>query len=46
MRINPQSNIKEDSNEIAEENNKKIARNTAIAFVLLIQLAIIYKMLL
>ncbi len=46
MRTIPQIDLKENSAKIAEARIKKISRIFAIAFILIIQIAIIYKMLL
>jgi hypothetical protein len=46
MRTDPRVRIKDDSEKIAEIRFKKISKNVAIAFILIVQLAIIYKMLL
>lgn len=45
MRINPNTQLDVNSKKIVEERIQKITRKVAIAFVLIIQIAIIYKML-
>jgi hypothetical protein len=46
MRTIPKIKLNDKSNEIAAARIKKISRIAAIAFILIVQLAIIYKMLL
>jgi DNA helicase HerA-like ATPase len=46
MRTIPKTRLKENSDKLTEARIQKISRKVAISFILLIQLAIIYKMLL
>lgn len=46
MRITPRIKLNEEPDKLAEARIQKITRKVAIAFILIIQLAIIYKMLL
>lgn len=46
MRIIPKIKLNENLNEISAARIKKISRIAAIIFILIVQLAIIYKMLL
>lgn len=45
MRINPKSQSDVNSKKINEKRVQKITRKVAIAYVLIVQIAIIYKML-
>jgi hypothetical protein len=46
MRTIPQKTINENKDEIAEARIKNISRKAAIVLILIVQIAIIYKMLL
>jgi hypothetical protein len=45
MRTYPRTQLKEDAKKQADARIKEITRKVAIAFIMLIQLAIIFKML-
>jgi hypothetical protein len=45
MRTIPKQQIKADSDKLAEARIQEITRKVAIAFIILVQLAIIFKML-